>query len=152
MLFGEFDFLSKVVTDRVFSLGKFEDEATDSAVGLFGGYMVDFGHGWPSRQLLGDSLQDTASVMPMRTMGMMLGMSGRESPRQAAATGAAARLASHVLPNRFFGETIRTRARTCTQEYAAAAKLNRKNHLRAHRKDPDWEAAVPAREFAPVTA
>src|SRR5271166_3706350 len=44
-----------------------------------------------------------------------------------------------------------SRARTCTQEYAAAAKLNRKNHLRAHRKDPDWEAAVPAREFAPVT-
>src|SRR5271166_3316570 len=45
-----------------------------------------------------------------------------------------------------------SRARTCTQEYAAAAKLNRKNHLRAHRKDPDWEAAVPAREFAPVTS
>src|SRR5208283_1169191 len=44
-----------------------------------------------------------------------------------------------------------SRARTCTQEYAAAAKLNQKNHLRAHRKDPDWEAAVPAREFAPVT-
>jgi hypothetical protein len=35
-----------------------EDEATFGAVGLFGGYIVGFGHRRPSGQLLGEPLED----------------------------------------------------------------------------------------------
>src|SRR5271166_4109303 len=91
--------------------------------------------------ILGEAEQKSASSGRMRRMtGHGKGRRLRRSPMSSRAVGARRRVTG-----------ANSRARTCTQEYAAAAKLNRKNHLRAHRKDPDWEAAVPAREFAPVT-
>jgi len=44
-----------------------------------------------------------------------------------------------------------SRARTCTQDDAAVAKLSQKNHLHAHWAGPNQEVAAVAREVAPIT-